>query len=396
MGFQRIEGGWRFIFGGMKTNAAADELTPVKYPFAKNVRMVKSLQTRPGYVELFDTNPPAGCSSLLITLEAATSPTAAWDCLVYAPEIPLLLTIGNTGITERSATSTDGVAWTGHTIGSFGGFTFTSLAWSPTLALFIGVGVPNGTGAGIKSSTDGATWTTRDTTDYDWAAVCWSVDQSKFVAVGFDNNGASLPVYGTSSDGLTWVTGNLPGTFLNNPLAVLWVAALSKYITVGSDFSGGSQPVWTSPDGSTWTLQTTPANDNLWTALAYSPSLALIVAVGSSGTGTDNRTMHSVDGITWVLGTVPASTSGNGDYTSIVWSVSLGLFIASGRDDGTGTHHGCFSHSSDGITFTLDTVPTNYFGPISLVSFETSSAVVSTGNLADSSGAQALIICADA
>lgn len=394
MGFQRIEGGWRFIFGGMKTNTAADEMTPVKYPFAKNVRMVKSLQTRPGYVELFSTV-PSGCSSLILTKEAATSPTATWDCLVYAPELPLFLTIGNTGVTERSATSTDGAAWTGHTIGSFGGLVFASLAWSPTLALFVGVGTPNGSGVGIKSSTDGSTWTTRDTTDFDWACVCWSVDQSKFVAVGFDNNGASLPVYGTSSDGITWTTGNMTGGLLNIPAAVLWVSALSKYVAIGADFSGGNQPVWTSPDGATWTLQTTPANDNSWTALAYSPSLALIVAVGSSGTGTDNRTMHSTDGITWALGTVPAATPGNGDYTAIAWSASLNLFVACGRDDGTGSFAGCFSHSSDGITFTLDAPPLNVNNPTSMVTFETATACVCTGGQADSSGTQVLITCAD-
>lgn len=55
MTFQRPEGGWRFNFGGLKTNTAADEMPPTKYPYAKNVRYVKSLQTRPGYDLLFTT-----------------------------------------------------------------------------------------------------------------------------------------------------------------------------------------------------------------------------------------------------------------------------------------------------------------------------------------------------
>jgi hypothetical protein len=55
MGFKRIEGGWRYDFGGLKTNTAADEMSPTKYPYAKNVRYVKSLQTRPGYQTLFAT-----------------------------------------------------------------------------------------------------------------------------------------------------------------------------------------------------------------------------------------------------------------------------------------------------------------------------------------------------
>ncbi len=55
MPFQRPDGGFRFNFGGMKTNTAADEMPPTKYPFAQNVRYVKSLQTRPGYEILFAT-----------------------------------------------------------------------------------------------------------------------------------------------------------------------------------------------------------------------------------------------------------------------------------------------------------------------------------------------------
>lgn len=58
MGFVRVDGGWRYDFGGLKTNTAADEMPPTKYPYARNVRHVKSLQTRPGYELLFDTNPP--------------------------------------------------------------------------------------------------------------------------------------------------------------------------------------------------------------------------------------------------------------------------------------------------------------------------------------------------
>lgn len=56
MGFVRVEGGWRYDFGGMKTNTAADEMPPTKYPYARNVRFVKSLQTRPGYELLFATS----------------------------------------------------------------------------------------------------------------------------------------------------------------------------------------------------------------------------------------------------------------------------------------------------------------------------------------------------
>jgi hypothetical protein len=54
--YNRPEGGWRYDFKGIKTNASPDELQPTKFPYAQNVRKVKSLQTRPGYELLFGGN----------------------------------------------------------------------------------------------------------------------------------------------------------------------------------------------------------------------------------------------------------------------------------------------------------------------------------------------------
>ncbi|MGH7184498.1 MAG: Ig domain-containing protein [Nitrospiraceae bacterium] len=54
-GYNRPEGGWRFKSGSLKTNAAPDAMPPTKFPYVSNVRRIKSLQTRPGYDELFHT-----------------------------------------------------------------------------------------------------------------------------------------------------------------------------------------------------------------------------------------------------------------------------------------------------------------------------------------------------
>jgi hypothetical protein len=399
MGFERIDGGWRYNFGGLKTNTAADEMPPTKYPFAKNVRYVKSLQTRPGYELLFNTvtPPPVGCSSLLLTDEAVTTPTAIWDVSVYAPELPLLLTLGNNGTTERAATSLNGATWSGTSLGILG-MTAVGICWSPDLMIFCAVGSRNGGGtANAMTSANGTAWTQRPSAaNFDWTSVCWSHDLLKFVAVGSDQSGSGLPQAMTSPDGITWTLQTYPGTFNQLPNAVIWISELNLFVAVGTDFDGTNQFVVTSPDGVTWTQRTCPANDNAWTALTYSPELNRIVAVGSSGSGTDNRTMHSTDSVTWVLGTVPAATPGNGDLTGIAWSASLALYIACGRDDGTGNFDGAFLHSNDGITFTIDTPPTNVTDPTSIFSFETETAVVCTGGHLDSTGAQVLITCADA
>lgn len=395
MGFQRPEGGWRYNFGGMKTNTAADEMPPTKYPYARNVRYVKSLQTRPGYALLFDTNPtPTGCSSLLLTDEAVTSPTAVWDVLAYAPEIPLLLTIGNTGTTERSATSIDGVTWTGHSLGILG-MTAVGMCWSPDLMIFCAVGSRNGGGtANVMTSANGSAWTQQTTApNFDWTSVCWSHEQSQFVAVGSDQSGSGLPLAMTSPDGVTWTLQTFPGNFNQLPNAVIWVSALNLFISVGTDPSL-NQPVVTSPDGVVWT-QRTAVSDNEWHALAYSPTLGLIVAVGGLGSGVDNRTMHSSDGMSWTLGTIPVFPSGAGLYNGVAWSTSLGLFLAAGPGSSAGGFNGTFAHSSDGILFVEDAPPLNVNNLNSIVSFESSSAFVSTGSHADSNGAQVFITCAN-
>jgi hypothetical protein len=102
MGFERIDGGWRFNFGGMKTNTAADEMPPTKFPYARNVRTVKSLQTRPGYDLLFDTNPPSGLvlSVLLDGVEILSTAVASTNPLYIA-----------TGLQSMLGVNADAIDW---------------------------------------------------------------------------------------------------------------------------------------------------------------------------------------------------------------------------------------------------------------------------------------------
>jgi hypothetical protein len=69
--FTRTKEGFRFAFGGMKTNAAPDSLAPDKYPVAINVRGVgdNSTQTRPGIATLFQ----AGLSVFITDIRAYTA-----------------------------------------------------------------------------------------------------------------------------------------------------------------------------------------------------------------------------------------------------------------------------------------------------------------------------------
>jgi hypothetical protein len=79
------------------------------------------------------------------------------------------------------------------------GLTFTGLAHSPTLGLFIGAGAGVGGVAGaIESSPDAETWTSRDTDADAYYGLCWDSTEAKFYAVG--DNG----LLKHSADGTTW------------------------------------------------------------------------------------------------------------------------------------------------------------------------------------------------
>ena len=81
----------------------------------------------------------------------------------------------------------------------------------------------------------------------------------------------------TATAGVKWRWANpLPqGNSLN---AVAWSASLSKFVTVGD-----AGTILTSPDGVTWTQQTSGTTNTLY-GVAWSGALNRFVAVGAGGT----------------------------------------------------------------------------------------------------------------
>ena len=122
---------------------------------------------------------------------------------------------------------------------------------------------------------------------------------------------------------------------------IAWSPELGLFAAVA--INGTGNRVMTSPDGINWTTRTT--NNNNWVAIAWSPELGLFAAVAYSGTG--NRVMTSPDGINWTPGTSAADIF----WFGIAWSPELGLFAAvavSGSGDRVMT-------SPDGINWTTQT-----------------------------------------
>src|SRR5206468_2657588 len=82
--------------------------------------------------------------------------------IVYAPEKPLFVAVGNSGALQ---TSPDGKTWTSRTSGTTN--TIFAVAWSPSQSIF----VLGDTAGLVRSSPDGITWTSR-TTPFGGSEIC--------------------------------------------------------------------------------------------------------------------------------------------------------------------------------------------------------------------------------
>ena len=194
------------------------------------------------------------------------------------------------------------------------------------------------------------TWTTESTaavgtaTDNGWQNVLWAASAPNgsggtglFVAISGASTGYRVM---TSPDGITWTIRRSAADNIWTGLA--WSPSLSLFVATSQ--SGTGNRVMTSPDGVNWTSRTSPA-DNNWSSVVWSSSLSLFVSVSNTGTG--NRVMTSPDGISWTTRTSAADNA----WQSVAWSPTLSLFVATSTS-GTGNR---VMTSPDGITWTTRT-----------------------------------------
>ena len=176
----------------------------------------------------------------------------------------------------------------------------------------IGTGL-TGSGIGIRNS-GGYTgaWTARTTVGDSWSCIAWSPTLNIFVVLPSSGSTNSL----VSSNGITWTTYTAPAPAWSS---IVWASGLNIFVAVAT--SGTGNRAATSSDGINWTSRTTPA-DNEWRSIAYAPSLGLFAAVASSGTG--NRVMTSTNGTTWTIRTSAADVA----WRSVAWSPELGMWAA--------------------------------------------------------------------
>ena len=136
----------------------------------------------------------------------------------------------------------------------------------------------------------------------------------------------------TSPDGITWTIRTSAAD--NNWHSVCWSPELSLFVAVS--YSGTGNRVMTSADGITWTGRKSAANES-WYSVCWSPELSLFVAVAVSCSS--NRVMTSANGITWTI----SESAANNDWFSVCWSPDLFIFVAVAT---TGTNNRVMTRSS--------------------------------------------------
>jgi len=85
--------------------------------------------------------------------------------------------------------------------------------------------------------------------------------------------------------------------------------------------TGVGNRVMTSPNGITWTIRTSAA-DNLWTSVVWASKLCLFVAVARAAVS--GQIMTSPDGVNWTIRTSAAINS----WYGVAWSEELLTFVA--------------------------------------------------------------------
>jgi len=271
----------------------------------------------------------------------------------YSPTLNLAIIAFQNGMW---ASDDSGQTWTDETPPS-ASITWSDVAWSPTLGLFLMVG--HGTTNAAAWSEDGVNWTLHNMpNNCDWNTVIWDTDREIFICGG---RAGSTPRSCYSITGKLMIAGGLN--------------TATDQLAVSSTQAGGAPPGdffprYTSDPTSTWSVSSNNAGIGGISACAYSPENDIwvwggVIKIASSPTADGACTTRYSDGSIRLK--------------KIEWFSDLGLFIAgSNAPSSTGATYRIVT-SPDGETWTERETPTKANNQSWERFFEASSVTV-TGN----------------
>lgn len=180
-----------------------------------------------------------------------------------------------------------------------------------------------------------ANWTLRSNGTTGLVRVTWAPQLRLFIASRATGSNDQRVM--TSPDGITWTAQTTPlvsGAGFNGG-GIAWSDTLGLCVIVAF---GSGQGVLVSSDGVTWTNYATAGGSDILNAVAWSAELGLFVAVGN------NTIQTSPDGQTWTSRSTVIST-----WRVVAWSSELRIFVAMASISA--------AWSNDGITWTNTSAP---------------------------------------
>ena len=259
---------------------------------------------------------------------SSTCTCLAWNGLIWVAGGLAAITTGGSSI----ATSTDGISWTPRDSLVMTGQVY-GVAWNGSLWVIVGTPSSAASGANVvATSPDGITWTGRGS----WLTQTTNQVQARCATGAFylPNNVLSPNSIATTLIGQQNVASFYYSTsdalnLIRYPFASginsFWYAAWNGSIWIATTGPNvAANIVYSSPDGLNWTARTLGATMTATYGVAFSPTLGFWIVVGATGTANAN-VMYSYDAYTWGL-------CGNGTTTivDVQWSPAAAAFMAVG------------------------------------------------------------------
>lgn len=312
-----------------------------------------------------------------------TAQNRAWGAVAYSPTLGQWLALSGASSFSspaRGMTSIDnGATWQNVNSGNQLWFTnmdgdghpgagcqYHGLCWDPATSQYLGVGVSEEASDNeylmLYYSSDGATWNRRLIDHFNSGGLFGNgiiVANGPVYMVAFWTAASGTVIY-TSPDLTTWTKTTVPANML--PGAAVYAGG--QWVVVGKTVnSGGSPadgvPIITSPDGTTWTGRmgfTTGFTKTAWVGLAFTPTGYVATAAHVNGSG---AAMTSGDGFTWTLQTMPTLSGLSGSlsgWSDLAYLSGIGLVAINGNDPGTVLEGSAIS-TDGGVTWNLLVTP---------------------------------------
>jgi len=217
-----------------------------------------------------------------ITWTNRTSSAKSWRAITWSAELNLFVAVGNDGNPNACMTSANGVTWTDRTMTNQ---PWTYVCWSPQLMLFVAGSNTNV----ISTSSDGITWTDHAITAGDAInkEIAWSPSLGLFVGMGI--SGASSGFW-KSTNGTTWSFTSPYGVYAHDH--IVWSPELAEFVAT-SETGGLTQPIVKSINGTGWTAETITVNKQ-WGSVAWGNSIATYTTFTIDGTVTILTSIEAV------------------------------------------------------------------------------------------------------